>query len=366
MPTCPICSKSVTDDATACPKCHLPAVLFDAVREAVGPPTADPEYVAELNELVLALEESMPETASVVRPRSVPSVIALPARFPAPRASFAPATNPAPVARVHGLPALPEGHGPELWRKQIAEYLRLARRRGMDVTEFNERAREAVATDDSASLEVLNRDLFVHLAAGLTDDIETLQRRREELAQWSSTSTMDAELESAEASLSMGDLVGADRRLRRLSDEVGLLEEQWATIQILETEADLMRSTLVELGGDPAPVQGALDEGQRLAREGRRPEAERVLARANLALWSLLAPRLTRDLARIKELVVGQRASGGDVVESADLFREIATDLRRRNYGALVAAYRKLRTASEPVPAVASRAPEASGLEVAR
>jgi hypothetical protein len=271
-----------------------------------------------------------------------------------------------PSARTLGLPALPEGHGPELWQKQIAEYLRLARRRGMDVTEFSQRSRMAIESGDPSSLEVLNRDLFVHVAAGLTDDIETLQRRREELSQWTSTPTMDAELEGAERSLAMGDLVGADRRIRRLSDEVALLEEQWATIQILETEAELIRETLVELGGDPAPVQGALAEGERLAREGRRQEAERLLARANLALWSLLAPRLTRDLTRLKELVLSQQNAGVDVIESADLFREIATDLRRRNYGALVAAYRRLRSVVVPVLPAESRPSDAGSVEVAR
>ncbi|MGA7924279.1 MAG: hypothetical protein WCA77_09925 [Thermoplasmata archaeon] len=349
MTTCPVCSINVPSDALECPTCHLSAALFDPVREAIGVPRSDPQYLAEVNEIVAALERAVP-SMKVNDRESFQGQLAHPARFPAPPP---PTSHPSPTAEGGrhrlGLPMLPPGHGPDLWRRQVTDYLRTARRRGIEISDFESRARAAGAVDDIASWEVLNRDLFVRLAATLTEEIEGLQDRRDELVRWAATPSIDTELESAEAALGMGDLLGADRRLRRLGDELGLLEDQWATIQILITETDLMKETIVELGGDPAPVSGPREEGVRLSRAGKRSEAEAILAHANTALWSVLAPLLTRDLIRLKDVVLRQQADGADVTEAALHLQEVAAHLRRRNYAAVVLAYRKLRNVVEPV-----------------
>jgi hypothetical protein len=216
------------------------------------------------------------------------------------------------------------------------------------MTEFASRARPAIETDDAGALEVLNRDLFVSLAATLTEELERVSRRREELARWVTTASIDTELDSARGTLTMGDLSGADRRLRRLTDEIDLLEEEWETIQILITGAELIRDTIQELGGDATPALGPLEEGRRLGQAGRRVESSSLLAHANVALWSVLAPLLTRDLGRLKEIILEQRTKGTDVTEAAVQLREIAVHLRHRNFGALISAYRRLRSLADP------------------
>jgi hypothetical protein len=349
--SCPACGRPTRAGALECDNCHLAAALFDPVREAVGVPRSDPGYVQELSEVLAALEAALPVPATEGSSRG--GEISYSARWlatPSPRASSPPSSAARP-RMTSGLPALPGGHGPALWRRQIDEYLRLGRQRGIDLANFASDARAAIQADDAASLEVLNRDLFVFVAAKLTEELELAHRRREELRRWAPVTSIDSELESAEQALALGDLPGVDRRLRRIQDEITHLEEDWEAIQILLTEADLMRETIVELSGDPGPAMGPLEKGRKLSESGHRTEAESMLVHANTALWSVLAPLLARDLRRLKDVVLRQQAEGADVTDAALELREIATHLRHHNFGAMVAGYRRLRTLADSWPA---------------
>ncbi|MCI4360838.1 MAG: hypothetical protein L3J91_03975, partial [Thermoplasmata archaeon] len=226
--------------------------------------------------------------------------------------------------------------------------------------DFAESAREAILTQDRETLEVLNRELFVHLAASLTEEYEGVLARRHEVAALVATPSPDVELESCRAALAMGDLAGAQRRLRHIEQELTDLEDHWATSQILVAECDLLAGTIRELGGDPEPALGPLTEGRRLAREGDREGAEPGLARAALALWSVLNPLFMRELARVKETILHQRGEGRDITAAVLHLRQLAADLRHRNFAAAITAYRQLRLlAADPAP-MASAVPPPS------
>ena len=355
MARCPACSLENPDDATQCARCHLSASLFGAVQEAAGTSEANPEYAKAIGEILAAVDAAPdePETADA-------AVLASPGRFP-PLPSGAAPSGSAPARDrgevPTGLPALPPGGDVPRLMRQVNDYLQLARRQGIDLNDFAESAREAVLSQDRETLEVLNRELFVHLAASLTQEYEGAVARSHELSGLVSTSTPDVELESCRAALAMGDLAGAQRRLRHIEQELTDLEDHWATAQILVAECDLLAGTVRELGGDPAPALGPLAEGRRLARDGDREAAEPVLARAALALWSVLNPLFMRELARIKESMLRERGQGRDIQASVLHLRQLATDLRHRNFAAAIAAYRQLRVLSgggEPVAAPAA------------
>ena len=142
--------------------------------------------------------------------------------------------------------------------------------------------------------------------------------------------------------------------MRHLEESLNDLEDHWATVQILITEADLLAETIRELGGDPAPALGPLEEGRRLARLGRREEAEPVLARSTYALWSILNPRFTKELDRVKDQMIRDRDSGGDVSVGVGELRHLALNLRRRNFAAAVAAYRRHVSGTDPACRVTS------------
>ena len=228
-------------------------------------------------------------------------------------------------------------------RHQIDELLQLARRQGLDLKAFGERAREGVLSEDRGNLETLSRELFVSLAAALTTEYEEIRARRDEVSGLVPTDAFDVEMEGSRTALGLGDLAGAQRRLRHLDAELSEMEDQWATVQILVTEGELIATTIRELGGDPSPGLGPLGEGRRLAQEGNREAAERVLARGTLALWSLLDPILLQELARLKQGMVGMRGRGVDVAPAVTTLRQLAADLRHRNFAAAIAAYRQLK-----------------------
>ena len=350
MSKCPACGFENPDEATQCGRCQLATSLFPSVREAAGTPEAAPSYLRAIGDILAAVDgpaetPEEPATAAVVSPA---------ARFLSMPAALAPpATVPGPTTPL-GLPALPPAGDVPLLMRQVNDYLQLARRQGLDLTEFGERAREAVLVQDRGTLEVLSRDLFVHLAASLTDEYEGVLGRRHELAGLVETTTPDVELESTRASLAMGDLAGVQRRLRHIEQELSDLEDTWATVQILVTECDLIAETIRELGGDPTPALGPLAEGRRLARAGERGAAEPVLARATIALWSVLDPILLTELARVKESILRQRSAGVDTTESVTHLRDLARDLRHRNFGAAIASFRKLRAQADHAPPLAA------------
>lgn len=353
MATCPACGFDNPAGLSECPRCHLATHLFEPVREAAGE-EGDPRYLAAIRDILGAVDAG-PETASDAPEPTAPTV-AKPAWFPGlPASGIAP--PPTQPRHPAGLPALPPAGDVPSLRRQIDEYLQLARRQGLDLTEFGERAREGVLTEDRSQLETLSRQLFVNLAAALTTDYEEILSRRHELTGLVPTETLDLEMEGSRAALALGDLAGAQRRLRHLDTELSELEDQWATVQILVAEGELIATTIRELGGDPAPGLGPLGEGRRLAQEGNREAAERVLARSTLALWSVLDPILLQELARLKQGMVGMRGRGADLAPAVATLRQFAADLRHRNFAAAIAAYRHLRaTVDGAVAATASRA----------
>jgi hypothetical protein len=359
MAKCPACSFDNPDDAKQCDRCQLSASLFEAVREAAGGAAPNPEYVRAIGEILAAVDSTPGEA-----PPDDEGVLATPNRFPSlPAANASPSGAAARGEAPTGLPALPPGGDVPRLIRQVNDYLQLARRQALDFTQFAQSAREAILTQDRETLEVLNRELFVHLAASLTQEYETAVSRCRDVAALVATPSPEVELESARASLAMGDLAGAQRRLRHIEQELTDLEDHWATAQILVAECDLLAGTIRELGGDPAPALGPLSEGRRLAREGDREAAEPVLARAALALWSVLNPLFMRELGRVKETILRDRAAGRDVTAAVVHLRQLATDLRHRNFAAAIAAYRQLRVlAGEPTPVPAPAAsPSAAG-----
>jgi hypothetical protein len=338
---CPACGFENDDASPACARCHLGRALFDPVAEAAGRPDSHPQYLKTIGEILAAVDA--PESgADELAPSA--AVLASPARFPSIAAPLpaSPAASEGPAA-PSGFPALPPAGDLPVLLRQVNDFLLLARRQGLDLTDFGQRARDAVLAQDRDTLEVLSRDLFVHLAASITEEYENLLQRRNEMSGLVATASVDVELESCRASLAMGDLAGAQRRLRHVDQQLGDLEDHWATVQILVAECDLLASTIRDLGGDPEPALGPLAEGRRLARDGDREAAEPVLARAALALWTVLEPSILHEIAGIKDTILRQRGRGTDVGAAVAQFRQLAADLRHRNFAAAIAAYRQLR-----------------------
>lgn len=360
MGACPACGFDNPDGTGECARCHLSVGLFDAVREAAGEdPDQDPKFVQTIGELLSQLGEppaapEVPGGATILYPHRFPSV---------PSATPGPVAEPPPAA-LGGLPALPPAGDVPLLLRQVNDYMQLARRQSVDLTPFTERARAALLSQDRATLEALTRDLFVHLAAALTDEYERTLARRNEIAGLVPTASIDVELEGCRGSLALGDFPGAQRRLRHVEEMTSDLEEQWATVQILVTESDLLAETIRSLGGDPTPALGPLAEGRRRAREGDRTGAEPVLARAALALWSILNPLFQRELARLKDALLARRGRGEEIGPAVVLLRQLAADLRHRNFASAVISYRNLRDTLAGPAGVADDRPAPSAAEV--
>ncbi|MCI4337291.1 MAG: hypothetical protein L3K17_08950 [Thermoplasmata archaeon] len=324
-----------------CARCHLSASLFDVVREAAGEsPESNPRYEETIGEILSQLGDG-PGTPEP----SASAQVSHAHRFPsAADGSGTGAASSEPAApTLGGLPALPPAGDLPVLLRQVNDYLALGRRQGLDLSAFTARTHEAMASQDRATVESLSRDLFIFLAASLTDEYESAIGRRHELAGLIPTATLDVELEGCRSALGLGDVAGAQRRLRHVEQALSDLEDQWATVQILVTESDLLAKTIQDLGGDPRPALGPLAEGQRRARAGDRPGAEPVLARATLALWLLLNPLFQKELARLKERLLVRRAEGADVGPAVGQLRHLAADLRHRNFASAVLTYRTLR-----------------------
>ncbi len=346
MAVCPACGIEAPPDSSECPRCHLAVNLFGPVREAAGDADAsDPTYLRTIGELLSTVDQEPPSTPRSGPPRSLAS---RPARrppeenvgavsLPAPRP--APALDPAP-----DLPALPTTAATiaEL-EHRVEEYLQLGRRMELDFADFRGRASAAVVSADVDSLEVLAREMFVHLSSAIVEEYESLLGRRNELSQLIATPTADVELTALRRAIGVGDLPGAARRLELVRDELSQAEQQWEVGRILVTEAELMMTTIRELGGDPGPAAGPLEEGRRLFAEGHRSDSERVLARAAVALWTLLEPRLMDDLKRLRDRMVEARSAGVDIAPAVGDLRAVSVELRQRNFVGTIVAYRRLR-----------------------
>ena len=172
---------------------------------------------------------------------------------------------------------------------------------GADFTDFEIRSNAATLAGDESSLDVLAREMFVHLVSELAEEFEATIAQRNELTQLVPTPSADVELDAIRESIRLGDLPGALRRLTHVRDELLRVEEEWEVGRILVTECDLLVQTIRELGGDPAPAQGPLEEGRKFLSRGRRSDAEKLLARAAVALWTVLEPRFFEDLRRVRD-----------------------------------------------------------------
>lgn len=344
MVSCPACGEEVGDDIRQCPRCHLSSTLFDAVRDAAGGAAdSDPTYLRTIGELLATVDRVEPSRTDVEpahgllsRPGRFPSLGPSPPR-PAPRTAE-------PIAPLRDLPQLPSGAPFAETRRRIDEYFLLGRRLGLDFTDFETRFGAANLSDDLPSLDVLAREMFVHLASSIAEEYESALARRNEIAQLVPTPSVDVELDAVRRAISVGDLPGAQRRLVHVRDEVLRVEEDWEVGRILVTECDLLVTTLRDLGGDPTPALGPLEEGRRCFTAGRRPEAEQLLARAAVALWTVLEPRFFDELKRLRDRMLESRSGGADVAPAVRSLRDVATELRQRNFVGTVVAYRNLKS----------------------
>lgn len=346
MAVCPACGIESPPDSSECPRCHLAVNLFGPVREAAGDSgLKDPTYLRTIGELLATVDLEKAAEPSRGSPRNLAS---RPERRPTPEAvepMSLPAPRPAPALEAApDLPPLPANAGnlTEM-EHRVQEYLQLGRRLGLDFADFRGRASAAVVSADADSMEVLAREMFVHLSSAIVEEYELLLGRRNELSQLVPTPTADVELTAVRRAIGVGDLPGAARRLELVRDELSQAEQQWEVGRILVTEADLMMTTIRELGGDPSPAAGPLEEGRRLFADGRRADSERVLARAAVALWTLLEPRLLDDLRRLRDRMVEARSAGVDITPAIGELRAVSVELRQRNFVGTIVAYRNLR-----------------------
>jgi phosphoglycolate phosphatase-like HAD superfamily hydrolase len=328
--------------------------LFDAVREAAGSSSdRDPAYVRTIGELLATIDLAKPAAPSgspshglMSRPiRSAPSLRAPPvARKPTVKE----------VAPLRELPALPAAATNAELRRRVQEYFEIGRRMGADFTDFEARSNAASLSGDGSSLEVVAREMFVHLLSSLAEEFEATLVQRNEVAQLIPTPSADVELDAVRESVRLGDLAGALRRLSHVRDELLRVEEEWQVGRILLTECDLLAQTIRELGGDPAPAQGPLEEGRKFLSKGRRSDAEQLLARAAVALWTVLEPRFFEDLRRIRDRMNDARNAGADIAPAVTDLREVATELRQRNFVGVLTAYRRLRAFADQLTPLGS------------
>ncbi|MCI4353210.1 MAG: hypothetical protein L3K14_07505 [Thermoplasmata archaeon] len=346
MVSCPVCGDENPIDAVNCRSCQLATSLFEPVREAAGPSAGDSDDTRAIAE-ILAAVGAEPEELDLPSGNAGSMVLLTSqARFPAlPRGEVpSPPRSGTPLLPV--LPMLLPGSGLSLVQRQVEELLQVGRREGLDLKETDQRMLSALKAEDRTTLDDVRRSVFVQVAAAVAEDLEIQSARRNELAALVPTGSIDAELASGRTSFATGDLSGAVRRARQASDGLSTLEERWATCQILTTEADLMVETIRELGEDPGPALGPLAEGRRLARAGGSDRAERVLAGANQVLWALLVPGLTASLQVIRQRLHGRSATSLEIAPVVRELRQLGALIRRRNFGAAVTTYRRLRTAA--------------------
>jgi len=344
MPACPACGAEVAGDATQCPHCQLSVHLFAAVREAAGPSSDyDPAYIRTIGELLATVDLAKPATPLV---ESSPQPLLSRPRHGAGRG--APPTQKKreakEIAPLTDLPRLPSAaEDPEL-RRRVQEYFELGRRLGADFTDFEVRSNAAAVSGDGGSLAVLAKEMFVHLVSAIAEEFESVLAERNEVSQLVPTPSADVELGAIRESIRLGDLAGALRRLTHVRDELVRLQEEWEVGKILVSECDLLIQTIRELGGDPGPAQGPVEEGRKFLAKGRRADAEQLLAHAAVALWTVLEPRLFEDLRRIRDRMNDARRSGADIAPGVTDLRDVATELRQRNFVGMLMAYRRLRS----------------------
>ena len=354
MVHCPVCGADSPPEASNCRSCQLATSLFEPVREAAGTSSDDSEYARAIAEILAVVGPDIENAEPPAGNGSVPMMTAQ-ARFPSLGEGRPKAEAPALQPTLPNLPVLPPGSGLSVAQRQVEELLQTGRREGLDLKGADDRMMAALKEGNLGALDEVRRTAFVHVAGSVAEDLEVQSARRNELAPLVVTASVDAELSGARAAFGAGDLSGTVRRLRQASEGLSALEEEWATCQILTTEADLMVETLRELGRDPGPALGPLAEGRRLARAGDSNRAEHVLAGANRALWELLVPQLSESLQGIRAQLHGRAGTDQDIEPVIRELRQLAALIRRRNFGAAVTTYRRLRSAASALasPALA-------------
>jgi hypothetical protein len=364
MLTCPACASEVPESDTACPACHLAVTLFAPVREAAGPDAAtDPVFLQTIAELIRSVDLPPGPPAPA---ETTEAAISRNGRFPSLGPSVPPSDRPqrepSELAALGQFPALPAPSTESELKRRASEYLLLGRRLGLDFNDFSTRLGAATLTDDMDSLAAIVREMFIHLAGALAEAYENELGFRNEIAQQVPTPSADVEFEAIRGALRVGDLGGAHRRIAHVRDELARIEEEWAACRILLTECDLLSETIHELGGDPTPALGPLEEGRRNLASGQRERAERLLARSAVALWSLLEPLFFEDLKRLRDRLSEARAAGAEIGGAVDDLRAVALQLKQRNFGGTIVAYRRLRSfADGAVPEVEAPAPPGEG-----
>jgi hypothetical protein len=355
MVQCPVCGEDNPPEASNCKSCQLAVSLFEPVREAAGSTADDSDYALAIAQILAAVGPEPVASGSETQESGSATLLTTQARFPSLGAAHRPPSEAPRSPGLPSLPVLPAGSGLSLVQRQVEDLFQVGRREGLDLKEADQTMLAALRAEDLAALDELRRSLFVQVAAAVAEDLEIQSARRNELASLVPTPTIDAELGSARTAFATGDLSGVVRRLRQAADGLSALEDRWATCQILTAEADLMVETVRELGQDPAPALGPLTEGRRLAHAGDADRAEKVLAGANRVLWGLLVPQLNESLQEIRAQLQGRATTDAQIEPVIHELRQLAALIRRRNFGAAVTAYRRLRTAasalSEPAHA---------------
>ncbi|MGI0130798.1 MAG: hypothetical protein ACREDE_07965 [Thermoplasmata archaeon] len=360
MATCPACGIEAGGESGECPRCHLSATLFSAVREAAGPGgDSDPTYLRTIGELLASVEFDKPATLPVEPVHGLLSRPALSEDLPK-GSSLRPTPRAAPAIDAGiDLPVAPARvEAPPELKRRAEDYFQVARRLGLDFTDFRSRANSAALVDDVDSLEILTREMFVHLSSATVEEYEALLARRNELVQLVPTASADLELAAVRRAIGLGDLGGAQRRLEQVRDRLATAEQEWEVGRILVAEGEMMVATIRELGGDATPAAGPLEEGRKLFVDGRRTDAERVLARAAVALWTLLEPRLLSELHRLRDRMVEERSAGLDIAPAVRELRAVSVELRKRNFVGTIVSFRRLRSA---VDRTAPPGPESVG-----
>ena len=346
MVQCPVCGEENPPDASNCKSCQLAVSLFEPVREAAGTTVDDSDYALAIAQILAAVGPEPDPSELDSHGAGSSAVLTSQARFPSLAAGARTLPERASTPALPSLPVLPSASGLALAQRQVEELVQVGRREGLDLKEADRRMLLAVQAEDLPALDEVRRTLFVQVAGAVVEDLEVQTGRRNELAPLVPTPTIDAELGSARTAFATGDLPGVVRRLRQAADGLSALEDRWATCQILTAEADLMAETVRELGQDPTPALGPLSEGRRLARIGNADRAEKVLAGANRVLWGLLVPELNQSLQQIHAGLQGRATTDAEIEPVIRELRQLSALIRRRNFGAAVAAYRRLRAAA--------------------
>ncbi|MCI4349804.1 MAG: hypothetical protein L3J93_06270, partial [Thermoplasmata archaeon] len=338
MTECPACRTSSPADLAACPQCGLATALYDPIRQAVSLPEHDPRYLTQVQEFLDALGDLAIGTHA---PGTSPA-LSKAGRFPSGPAGAGPgAHRPRASLAPHPIAELPPAGSSAELRTEVREFLKIGRRLGLESDPLVERARHHVESNDPSALEQDRKDLFLRLSSLLGERLDVESGRREEIATYLATKEIDAGIAEARKAFASGNLDGAQRSLAKTADAINLVGEQWGAVEILLSESDALAQEITELGGDPAPAIGPTEEGRRLAREGQRDRAEEVLVRGIIGLWTVLSPRLERDLSqRVAEVAQLKELGAERAGPVADL-RAFARRLHERDYVAALEAYRR-------------------------